>query len=102
MRVFLMILLTLTSGCSFTSKMLDLQHHRNEYIDARPSIAPNVAADIRAKRISVGMTLEEARVAWDVGTTWYRLGNQWVVGKQLIITVGTGGKIVRISEYGYR
>lgn len=101
MRVLLLTLLIATSGCTLTSKVFDLQHHRNEYIESRPSIDPQVAANIRAKQITVGMTIEEARVAWDVGTTWYQLGNRWVVGRQLVVTV-RGGRIVRITKYGYR
>jgi len=85
-------------GCMLTSKVLDLNYHREASIAGKEVW---IQQAILKHEVWVGMTLDEARLALEVGTTWYRYGNHWIVGNHSILTL-RGGKIVRIDKYGYR
>ncbi len=89
-----------SSGCMFASKVFDTNHYRERWI-SQNEVAPHHADMIRQHRFMIGMSLQEARVACGVGSTFFQLGNSWVINRQWIVTIGPNNRIATLTRYGY-
>jgi len=103
-RITLILLVLILSGCNFTSRVLDLNYHREAYIEAAHP-EPKVAEWILERKLGVGMTESEVVASW--GHLWRRSRVRGVPilstrrGGRMTVLFFRAGKVRRIDSYGF-